>query len=117
MPPAALMSAAACSTPFFICAPVAALGPVIGPATPNLTWALAVPASAMVKPSARLSVVIRFIRFPPSRGAGRLAYRANTTSGRLSAPAQRAVRHVDPAILRDHLRRTGSAEPEQGEPH
>src|SRR5689334_16299662 len=39
MPPAALMSAAACSTPFFICAPVAAFGPVIGPPTPNLTCA------------------------------------------------------------------------------
>jgi hypothetical protein len=25
------------STPFFICAPVAALGPVMGPPTPNLT--------------------------------------------------------------------------------
>ena len=37
MPPAALMSATACSAPFFSCAPKAAFGPVIGPATPILT--------------------------------------------------------------------------------
>ena len=36
MPPAALMSSTACSTPFLSCAPKAALGPVIGPATPSL---------------------------------------------------------------------------------
>jgi len=36
MPPAALMSAAACSTPWVSCAPNEALAPVIGPATPIL---------------------------------------------------------------------------------
>ena len=41
MPPAALMSAAACSAPFFSCAPNAALGPVNGPATPILICAMA----------------------------------------------------------------------------
>src|ERR1700745_3058816 len=61
MPPEALMSAAACSTPFFICAPVAAFGPVIGPPTPNFTCALAVDASANAKPSATPSVAILFI--------------------------------------------------------
>ena len=39
MPPAALMSSTACSAPFLSCAPNAALGPVIGPATPSLIWA------------------------------------------------------------------------------
>ena len=39
MPPAALMSATACSAPCFNCAPKAALPPVIGPATPIFTWA------------------------------------------------------------------------------
>ncbi len=39
MPPAALMSATACSTPFFSCRPKAALPPVIGPATPSLICA------------------------------------------------------------------------------
>src|SRR5215467_15672549 len=64
IPPAALMSAAAWSTPFFICAPVAALGPVIGPPTPNLTWAPAVPAVATAMPNATPSVVIVFIFVP-----------------------------------------------------
>src|SRR5262247_4524132 len=36
MPPLALRSAAACSEPFFNCAPKAAFGPVRGPATPIL---------------------------------------------------------------------------------
>src|SRR5690348_5378311 len=57
-------SVAACSTPFFICAPVAAFGPVIGPPTPNLTWAVAEPASAQARPSARPSVVIGFMDGP-----------------------------------------------------
>src|SRR5215831_15886028 len=39
MPPLALMSAAACSTPFLSWAPKAALGPVSGPATPILICA------------------------------------------------------------------------------
>ncbi len=39
MPPLALMSAAACSAPFFSWAPNAALGPVSGPATPTLICA------------------------------------------------------------------------------
>ena len=46
MPPAALMSSAACSAPFFSCAPKAAFGPVSGPATPILIWACALPAKA-----------------------------------------------------------------------
>src|SRR5919197_4707972 len=46
MPPAALMSAAACSAPFCSCAPKAALGPVIGPATPIRMSAQALPLSA-----------------------------------------------------------------------
>ena len=39
MPPAALISSMACSAPFLSCAPKAAFGPVIGPATPNLICA------------------------------------------------------------------------------
>src|SRR5580692_8417889 len=65
MPPAALMSVAAWSTPFFICAPVAALAPVIGPPTPNLTWADADPAKPSARPSARASAVMRFIGRSP----------------------------------------------------
>src|SRR5882757_8126466 len=45
IPPLALMSATACSVPFLICAPKEAFGPVIGPPTPNLTWAAASPAA------------------------------------------------------------------------
>src|SRR5262245_60318222 len=48
MPPLALMSAAACSAPFFSCAPNAAFGPVSGPATPTLTCAEALPAAMTV---------------------------------------------------------------------
>ena len=36
MPPLALISSTACSAPFLSCAPNAAFGPVIGPATPIL---------------------------------------------------------------------------------
>src|ERR1017187_4554380 len=117
MPPAALMSAAAWSTPFFICAPVAALGPVIGPPTASLTWADAVPVSAIAKPSAKPSVVILFIAFPLNWNRPTGSPLANATSGRLFAPAQGAVRHVDPAILRDHLRGAGGAKAEQAERH
>src|SRR5258708_5151732 len=73
MPPAALISAAACSTPFFICAPVAALAPVIGPPTPNFTgpviWAVAEFASTKARLSERPSVMIVFIFSFPLTGA------------------------------------------------
>jgi len=46
MPPAALMSAAACSAPFWSWAPKAAFGPVIGPATPIRISAHALPLNA-----------------------------------------------------------------------
>jgi hypothetical protein len=42
---------------------VAAFGPVMGPAMPNLIWAMAVSAMAIEKPSIRPSVVILFIVF------------------------------------------------------
>src|SRR5579885_2608451 len=109
MPPAALMSAAAWLTPFFICAPVAALGPVIGPATPIFTWAPAVPAKAKAKPSARPSVVIRFIAFPFSA----VKRDGDLTSRRFAAPAHRAIGLVEPAIVLDHLRDAGHAEAEK----
>src|SRR6218665_3098886 len=48
MPPAALMSAAACSAPFWSCAPKAAFGPVSGPATPTITSAHAAPPNATI---------------------------------------------------------------------
>src|SRR6186713_3079368 len=47
IPPAALMSAAACSAPFCSCAPKAAFGPVIGPATPIRISAHALPPNAI----------------------------------------------------------------------
>src|SRR5271165_5119045 len=46
MPPALLMSSTACCVPLVSWAPKAAFGPVIGPATPNLIWALATPDAA-----------------------------------------------------------------------
>ena len=64
MPPAALMSSTACSTPFLSCAPKAALPPVIGPPTPILIWADAVPAKARPMPRARPSVSHFFMVFP-----------------------------------------------------
>src|SRR5579863_7603989 len=111
MPPAALMSSAACWVPFFICAPVAAFGPVIGPPTPNLTWADAEPANAHAKPSARPSVAILFMLFPLR--LDRLVQPCCDVTSRLSAaPAQHPVRRVDPPILRDHLRGTRGAKTE-----
>src|SRR5581483_3989508 len=134
MPPSALMSAAAWSTPFFICAPVAALGPVIGAPTPILTCACAAPAKARAKPSAtpcaRPSVIILFIRFPlVMNGPAILVAHAligkaaptfpqhwgNVTSGLPAAPAQKAGRRDEPAILRDHLRGAGGTETEEAE--
>src|SRR5208282_2663586 len=53
MPPALLKSSAACATPLVNCAPNEALGPVIGPATPNLTCASAAPAKARPAASTR----------------------------------------------------------------
>src|SRR6185436_1672710 len=55
MPPAALMSSTACSTPFLSWAPKAALPPVIGPATPSLTCAEAVFAPDATKAAATVS--------------------------------------------------------------
>src|ERR1700722_15822893 len=102
MPPAALMSIAAWSTPFFICDPVAALAPVIGPPTPNFTCADADPVNATAKPSARPSTVSLFMEFPSGLGP---AIKRNATSLGLAAPAEPAIRLIDPAILPDHLRR------------
>src|SRR4030088_2497323 len=86
IPPLALMSATACSVPFLICAPKEAFGPVIGPPTPNLTWAAAAPAPAppnfawagaapaaphpiaSPRPNARPSVVKVFMRVSPLCG-------------------------------------------------
>ena len=49
------MSATACSTPFLSWAPKAALPPVMGPATPSLTWADAVLAPDAAKAAATVS--------------------------------------------------------------
>src|SRR4029453_265159 len=103
MPPAALMSAAAWSTPFFICAPVAALGPVMGPPTPNLVWAEAVWAAAIATLRARPNVVIFFISHSPSITGTGIFVRRNPMSGQSAAPAHQAVGLVKPAILCDHL--------------
>ena len=53
MPPAALMSATACSTPCFSCAPNAALPPVMGPTTPSLMSAAAPFAAARLAATAK----------------------------------------------------------------
>src|SRR5947207_4297821 len=115
MPPVALMSAAAWSAPFFICAPVAALGPVIGPPTPNLIWAVAVPAVTIAMLKATASVVTFFISRSPSNWSQRFVP-SNITSERLTAPAHRAVGFIKPAILFDHLCSAGGPEAEEPEP-
>ena len=51
MPPAALMSATACSAPFLDLRAERGVGPVIGPATPSLICAVAAPASASLRPN------------------------------------------------------------------
>src|SRR5690606_7837510 len=51
-PPAALISAAACSAPFWICAPKAAFGPVSGAPTPIRISADALPPKATTAVSA-----------------------------------------------------------------
>src|SRR4051794_32246183 len=106
MPPAALRSATAWSTPFFICAPVAALEPVIGPAIASLTSAEAVPAIVSAKPSASPSVVMVFIDFPSEVWS--LQGRDLTSAG-LAAPAQEPRGLIDPTILCDHLPRAGGS--------
>src|SRR5262249_48018928 len=118
MPPAALMSVAACSTPFFICAPVAAFGPVIGPPTPNFTWAVADCASANAKPSATPSVAILFIfGSPKTSDSAQVQPCRNGMSTRLAAPAERAVRLIDPGVLRDHPADARGLEPGKAEGH
>ena len=67
MPPAALMSSTACSTPCFSCAPKAALPPVIGPATPSFTSAAAVLAAARLAATAKAGQSIRLMQDLPSR--------------------------------------------------
>src|SRR5664279_1505222 len=110
------MSAAAWSTPFFICAPVAALGPVIGPPMASLTCAVAVPAIAIAEPKARPSTTIFFICVPlrnePAKSNG-----DNATSGRPAAPAQGRHLLVEPAIVGDHLRGAGGPKPQESEEH
>ncbi len=64
-PPAALMSATACSAPFFICRPNADSAPVIGPATAMvMSCANALADSANVAPSARPKSFSDFMRRP-----------------------------------------------------
>src|SRR5215472_2259951 len=114
MPPVALMSVAAWSTPFFICAPVAAFGPVIGPPTPNLTWAAAVPAVAIAMLKAKPNVVIFFMVFPLETGVGLFICR-NPTSAQFAAPAHCANLDDQPTALRHHLRCTRGPETHQSE--
>src|ERR1700759_1599214 len=114
MPPAALMSAMAWSTPFRICAPVAALGPVIGPPMPNFTCAVAEPAAATAMPSARPRVLILFICFPLRSviHASRRC-RRDPTLRRLTPPAHPTLGFIEPAILSHHLGGAGGAESKQ----
>src|SRR5262252_7425210 len=64
MPPAALMSSTAWSTPFLSWAPNDAFGPVSGPPTANLTCACAVPARMRLAPRARPSANRLFMGDP-----------------------------------------------------
>ena len=66
MPPAALMSITACSTPVFICAPKAAMEPVNGPAAPIFTSARA--AGARTRPAQTASAAKESLFIPiPSK--------------------------------------------------
>src|SRR5215472_6014653 len=139
MPPAALMSATPWSAPFLSCAPNAAFGPVIGPATPILICAEAVPANATARLAARLSVVIFLIALTPLMSSSspaspwpgtvnrRIQFKPASRqkspiigvpvpgSPRPPAPGEGARAHVDPAILVHHLGGAGRAEAEKAE--
>src|SRR5712691_2795943 len=134
MPPAALMSATACSVPFLSCAPKAALPPVIGPATPSLIWAEAGFAKARPRPNAKPSVshclMMSSSGWKPWEVRLRLAARFNPQIGEMSpgfwpqggwrgvaaAPPQDARALVDPTVARDHLSDPHQPEAEQADP-
>src|SRR5579863_5153148 len=69
MPPAALMSSAACCTPWVNCAPNEAFAPVIGPATPIFNWAKAEPDNA--NPAASTTLANTYFFMPNSLQFGR----------------------------------------------
>src|ERR1019366_3879219 len=69
MPPALLKSSAAWPTPLVNCAPNEAFAPVIGPATPNLICASAVPAKP--RPAARTRPVNQYFFIQRSLSLGR----------------------------------------------
>src|SRR6266566_2509627 len=136
MPPAALMSSTACSTPFLSCAPKAALPPVIGPATPNLTCAEAVSAKARPRPKARPSVSHCLIVSTSDESAGRarlcfarLVTRFNPQIAEMSpgfwrirgrrivaaAPAKKTRALIDPSVTGDHLGHPREPKAEQAE--
>src|SRR6266567_3873988 len=138
MPPAALTSAAAMSVPFLSCAPDEALGPVIGPATPILICAAAVPANATANPSVRPSVVVFLMASTPlkkpqiprlrrrARGIRRSQFKPSSRqksptirmrvlrfAGLPASPGESAGAGVEPTILGRHLGGTGRPEAEQ----
>src|SRR5262245_36865527 len=88
IPPTALMSVTACSTPFLICAPNAALPAVRGAPIPNLTSAAeAQVANTMAAPNARPNVtMIVGVRFMPDR-----SYHQNNPAGSPTGSARRRV--------------------------
>ena len=139
MPPAALMSSTACSTPFLSWAPNAALPPVIGPATPSLTCAEAASAKARPRPKATPSESHCLHKCPPLHENGeaylsvaqeRLMIRNSSPKWMemssefwplrgcrfvAATPAKRARPLVDPSIAGDHLGHPHQAEAEQSE--
>ena len=66
MPPALLMSSAACLTPWVSCAPKAALGPVIGAPTPILISACAAPGEPQRQSDRHGLQNSRPARYPPN---------------------------------------------------
>src|SRR5262245_33155803 len=126
-PPAALMSATACSAPFLSCRPKVASPPDIGPATPIVSsWAVAVPPSVIVAASARPASHILLMLFSskkrtadPNGRPGRVIFPGVILSGfwrkspgnRAGAigffdprpPGELARELVEPIILRRHL--------------
>src|SRR3984957_1124331 len=92
MPPALLMSSAACLTPWVSCAPKAALAPVIGAATPILMSACAVPANQSDK-ATQMDLRIAARTYPPNDFCDSLI------AGRLTNSSACALSHKNAAAL------------------
>src|SRR5262245_22564733 len=110
------MSAAACSAPFFNCAPKAASEPVMGPATPSLNLAGPLspqPLSPRAKAIASAANVANFMETPSKACGSKPEAACSSETGEKSSPGgpavqalglphEEPVRLVGPWILLDH---------------